>query len=49
MIEELRFDSQLRQVSISSPEVQTVFGVYPVSCSLEIGEVSSSRCKAEGT
>jgi len=49
MIKELRFDSQLRQESISSLKVQTDFGVHAVSYSIEIGEVSSPRDKAEGT
>jgi hypothetical protein len=49
MIEDLKFDSQLRQENISSPKVQTAFGVHPVSYSMEIGEVSSPRGKAKGT
>jgi hypothetical protein len=48
MIEELRFDSQVRQESISSPKVQTDFGVHPVSYSMEI-DVSFPSDKAEGT
>jgi hypothetical protein len=49
MIEELRFDSQLRQENISSPKVQTDFVFHPVPYSMEISEVSSPRGKAEGT
>jgi hypothetical protein len=48
MIEELKFDSKLRQENISSPKVQTDRVVHQVPYSMEISEVSSPRGKAEG-